>query len=129
MRKIVDYYLIAAKGLNKFDERMKTDLQNGWQPFGSPSYADNFFIQAMVKYEDEDTEDIKEAVIRMENPSRTLSSEELKTELEREDEENPVCLSCDTKTVRFNQFSPFPHYKYVCPACSVIVKMECLKHD
>lgn len=59
-RKIVEYKFVMCdrESQPEFEEQMKVDLLEGWQPYGSPMLEDRVaededlhFWQAMVKYE------------------------------------------------------------------------------
>ena len=55
MERIKEYFLISAKNDKKLDEKITEILEGkclgmGYQPFGSPFYANGRFYQAVVYY-------------------------------------------------------------------------------
>ena len=47
MKKIIGYFLMGEDSQKKLNEKVN---KSGWQPFGSPFYANGRFYQAVVYY-------------------------------------------------------------------------------
>ncbi len=49
--RVVDYMVIEEGNMDRFHDKIRKEISNGWQPFGSfvTSYRSNYY-QAMVKY-------------------------------------------------------------------------------
>ena len=62
-RKIVEYVVIVKSTPERLDVSVNIQLLNGWQPLGGVSTlvkpnTDIFFIQALVKYEEPQEEEL-----------------------------------------------------------------------
>lgn len=58
-RKIIDYFIICERYNSDFDGVVKEAITRGWHPVGGLCASkDDFLRQAMVKYEEEQTDDI-----------------------------------------------------------------------
>jgi len=52
MNKIIEYTIVCWRPIS-WDNSVNKLLKKGYQPYGSPFFADGFFMQAIVKYESE----------------------------------------------------------------------------
>ena len=62
-RKIVEYVVIVKSTPERLNDSVNMQLLNGWQPLGGVSTlvkpnTDIFFIQALVKYEEPQEEEL-----------------------------------------------------------------------
>lgn len=49
-KKIVEYKMLSEYTANTLTMRVNSWIEQGFQPYGQPFYADKLFCQAMVKY-------------------------------------------------------------------------------
>lgn len=60
MRKIVEYKIIRHIAAENLSSKINALVSEGWQPYGTPTTCvlthEYFYIQAMVKYEEETNE-------------------------------------------------------------------------
>lgn len=59
MKKIIDYQVLYTNSVVDIDDVIKGAMSLGWQPLSGTSVDDGVLYQAMVKYEEEKTEDHK----------------------------------------------------------------------
>ena len=62
-RKIVEYVVIVKSTPERLDDTVNMQLMNGWQPLGGVSTLvkpnnDIYFVQALVKYEEPQEEEL-----------------------------------------------------------------------
>ena len=62
-RKIVEYVVVVKSTPERLDDLVNMKLMNGWQPLGGVSTLvkpnnDIYFIQALVKYEEPQEEEL-----------------------------------------------------------------------
>ena len=62
-RKIVEYVVVVKSTPERLDDTVNMQLMNGWQPLGGVSTLvkpnnDIYFIQALVKYEEPQKEEL-----------------------------------------------------------------------
>ena len=62
-RKIVEYVVLVKSTAERLDDSVNMQLMNDWQPLGGVSTlvkpnTDIFFIQALVKYEEPQEEEL-----------------------------------------------------------------------
>ena len=62
-RKIVEYVVLVKSTSERLEDLVNTQLMNGWQPLGGVSTlvkpnSDIYFIQALVKYEEPQEEEL-----------------------------------------------------------------------
>ena len=62
-RKIVDYVVLVKSTAERLDDSVNVQLLNGWQPLGGVSTlvkpnSDIYFVQALVKYEESQEEEL-----------------------------------------------------------------------
>lgn len=58
--KIVDYMISAESDWVALSEIIKVELESGWSLYGFPFCADRYFFQAMIKYEELDSQQAKD---------------------------------------------------------------------
>ena len=62
-RKIIEYVVLVKSTAQRLDVSVNTQLMNGWQPLGGVSTLikpnnEIYFIQALVKYEEPQEEEL-----------------------------------------------------------------------
>ena len=62
-RKIVEYVVLVKSTAERLDDSVNMQLLNGWQPLGGVSTlvkpnSDIYFVQALVKYEEPQEEEL-----------------------------------------------------------------------
>ena len=62
-RKIVEYVVLVKSTPERLDDSVNMQLMNGWQPLGGASTlvkpnSDIYFVQALVKYEEPQEEEL-----------------------------------------------------------------------
>ena len=45
----MEYKTIRCKHIHDFDRNINQALQEGWQLYGNPFYAEAFFVQCLIK--------------------------------------------------------------------------------
>ena len=73
--KIIDYKLVTESNSTDLTYEVRSMIENGYQPYGSLVYENDWYIQAMVKYQSDQ--------INVENNVYVINDSSLKYTLER----------------------------------------------